>query len=110
MCYNALEVDMTDIRLLKQSIDKLGDAIIRFSLNFKEVLTLEEAEIYTGRSDSNLYKLTSDRLIPHYKPTKKLIYFSRTELDQWMLRNRVQTQEEIAAEAAVHVARMRKAN
>ena len=27
--------------------------------------------------------------IPHYKPTGKLIYFSRSELDDWLLHNRV---------------------
>ncbi|TKK71451.1 helix-turn-helix domain-containing protein [Ilyomonas limi] len=48
----------------------------------KEILTFEEACIYLGRSASSMYKLTSARLIPHYVPTGKLIYFKRTELDE----------------------------
>lgn len=61
----------------------------------KEILTFEEACIYLGRSKSFLYKLTSMRLIPHYVPNGKVIYFKRLELDEWILRNRRKTRNEI---------------
>ena len=44
---------------------------------------------YLGITESHMYKLTSGGKIPHYKPTGKLIYFSRSELDDWLLHNRV---------------------
>ena len=49
----------------------------------------EAACDYLGITESHMYKLTSGGKIPHYKPTGKLIYFSRSELDDWLLHNRV---------------------
>ncbi len=53
----------------------------------KEILTFEEACLYLGRSASSMYKLTSGRLIPYYQPNGKLIYFKRTEVDEWALQH-----------------------
>ena len=61
----------------------------------KEVLNMDEAAIYTGLSKSNLYKKTSAKKIPHYKPSEKHIAFKRRELDEWLLRNPQKTTEEI---------------
>jgi excisionase family DNA binding protein len=66
----------------------------------KEVLSFEEARIYLdGISSSYLYKLTSARKIPHYCPTGKLIYFKRSELEEWIFSNRRKTTDEIENEA-----------
>ncbi|WP_420151398.1 helix-turn-helix domain-containing protein [Spirosoma sp.] len=65
----------------------------------KETLTLEEASAYTGISKSYIYKLTSSNSIPHYKPEGKIIYFDRDELDCWLKRNRIKTNDEIEQEA-----------
>jgi len=64
----------------------------------KEILTFEEACIYLGRSASFMYKLTSGRLIPFYVPSGKLIYFRRSELDEWILHNKRSSKEEIKKE------------
>lgn len=66
----------------------------------KNVLTFNEACVYLELSQSHLYKLTSAGKIPHYKPNGKKLYFNRAELDQWLLRNRNTTQEEIDQRAA----------
>jgi excisionase family DNA binding protein len=60
----------------------------RFYSEVKTVLTVAEACEYMGITESHLYKLTSAGKIPHYKPTGKLIYFDRSELDDWLLQNR----------------------
>ena len=39
----------------------------------KEVLTTAEASAYLGLSESYIYKLTSLKQIPHYKPNGKLV-------------------------------------
>ncbi|KAA3901740.1 helix-turn-helix domain-containing protein [Bacteroides ovatus] len=57
----------------------------------KEVLTTAEASAYLGLSESYIYKLTSLKQIPHYKPNGKLVYFNRKELCKWAMRNQVQT-------------------
>jgi len=69
------------------------------NLNEKEVLTASEACQYTGFSKSYLYKLTSRREIPHYKPSGKMVFFNRHELEAWLQGNRVCTAAQIAGEA-----------
>lgn len=66
----------------------------------KNVLNFNEACKYLELSQSHLYKLTSAGSIPHYKPNGKKLYFNRAELEEWLLRNRNTTQEEIDKQAA----------
>ena len=68
-------------------------------LSQKTVLNFEEASVYTGLSKSHLYKLTSTGGIPCYKPTGKKLYFNKEELDEWMLRNKKLSQDEIEDKA-----------
>lgn len=74
-------------------------------LSFKSVLTMEEAASYLGMSKSNLYKLTSARLIAYSKPMGKQIYFERSELEKWCKRNRVAPLDEIESNAATYMLR-----
>lgn len=69
----------------------------------KKVFTFQKACMYIGISESMLYKLTSGKEIPHYKPRGKMIYFAKEELDDWLLRNCEPTVDEavrMANEAA----------
>lgn len=66
----------------------------------KQVLNFNDACIYLELSQSHLYKLTSTGSIPHYKPNGKKLYFNRQELDNWLLRNRSNSFDEIEQEAA----------
>jgi excisionase family DNA binding protein len=61
----------------------------------KAVLNFNETCKYLELSPSHLYKLTSTRQIPHFCPQGKKLYFNRQELDEWLQRNRLATQEEI---------------
>ena len=47
-------------------------------------LSFKEACAYLGFAPSYLYKLTYRKVIPHYKPTGKMLFFSRNELDDWI--------------------------
>ncbi len=69
-------------------------------LSQKTVLNFDEVAAYIGFSKSYLYKLTSTGGIPCYKPHGKQIYFSKQELDQWLLQNRKATKDEIESQAA----------
>jgi len=75
------------------------DRIERGIMMAKNVLTLDEAAMFTGLAKSYLYKLTASGKIPHYKPSGKLIYFERGELERWLLRNPVMTVDEIEQQA-----------
>lgn len=68
----------------------------------KNVLTFLEACELTGLSKSYMYRLTSTKQIPHYKPRLKLVYFERAELENWLLQNRVETVAESEAKAIAH--------
>lgn len=68
----------------------------------KPVLNFEEACQYTGLSKSWMYKLTHRGDIPHYKPDGKKIYFKTLEVENWLLRNKVSSNDEIKSKAAIH--------
>ena len=53
----------------------------------KEMLTTTEVAEYLGVSQSQIYKLTMNMEIPHYKPKGKTIYFDRKEIVRWMRSN-----------------------
>jgi len=69
----------------------------------KETLDFNETVSYINTSKSYLYKLTSQGLIPHYKPNGKKIYFKRSELDAWVLKNKVFSADELAAQVDNHM-------
>lgn len=76
------------------------EAIVKENLNAQKVaLTFEQAREYLGVSESQLYKLTSTRKIPCFKPGGKMLYFRRIDLDNWMLNNRRMTGKELKAKA-----------
>ena len=66
----------------------------------KEVLTFNDVCKYLDISSSHLYKLTSQKQIPHFCPQGKKLYFNRTERDQGLMRNRQETTEDIETAAA----------
>lgn len=68
----------------------------------KEVLTSDEAARYMGISKSHLYKMTMQQKIPHYKPTGKMCYFNRQELEGWLQSNRVATNDELEQQAQAY--------
>lgn len=81
------------------------DILTKAVLSNKQTLSMDEAAIYAALSVSYLYKLTSTQQIPHFKPRGKIIYFDRSELDEWLRQNRVKTTNEIETEASDHINR-----
>lgn len=61
----------------------------------KSVLTLDEVCFLTGLAKSSLYKLTANKAIPHYRADGgKHIYFKKSEIEDWLTRNRIGSQLE----------------
>ena len=71
----------------------------------KEVLTIDECAMYTGYSRNYLYRLTSQRAIPCYKPGGGKICFRKSEIERWMLSNRQATTAELNQVASTIVAK-----
>lgn len=84
---------------IRAALDELKSEMTKSTLLQKEVLTLAEASQMTGISKSHLYKNTSSRSIPFYKPSKKLIFFRRSEIEDWITKERFASVQEIESSA-----------
>jgi len=62
-----------------------------------KIMTLEQLTNYASLSKSLIYKLTSSREIPHSKRGKRL-YFNKSEIDEWLLKGKIKTIDEIQTE------------
>ena len=80
-----------DSRLQRQieELQKRMDAVEDSLDNAKEVLSVEEAARFMDIARSSLYKMTSDRSIPFYRPNGKMIYFEKADILEWIRKNRV---------------------
>ena len=79
---------------MNEEIQAQLDRIERYAtLKAKEVLNVEETALMLGISKSRIYHLASSREIPHYKQGKS-IYFKKSEIEEWMLQDRIPTRED----------------
>jgi excisionase family DNA binding protein len=102
--------------LLKEILEPIIDDCVTRALNKyinelrydrpinDDVLGMLEAANYLKLSKATLYRLTMDRQIPHYKMGKRN-YFRKEELDHWINKGRVKTQEDIENEANEYLSR-----
>ena len=72
--------------------------------NARTLMTTTEAARYLGLKPSYLYKMMMRRAIPYYKPNGKLCFIANADLDAWLKRVRVKSQDEIDSEAARYLA------
>ena len=84
---------------MRQVADLVTANIINSS---KRILTSEEAARYMGVSKSYLYKLTMRQEIPHSKPTGKMVYFDREELEEWLMSGRIATEQQLSQQAQTY--------
>lgn len=84
---------------LTAKIDGLRKLIIASS---KEVLTIDECALLTGFSKAHIYRMTSQRTIPFYKPFGGTIFFRKTEIEKWLLQGRQATDSEIKSQATTY--------
>ncbi|AQX00480.1 helix-turn-helix domain-containing protein [Elizabethkingia anophelis] len=84
---------MTQIKL-NQELNEIKKLIKNNFINGKEVLTSNEVLSYLNISYSMLTKLTSNNIIPFYKPTNGLLFFFKDELHSWIKENKVFTEKD----------------
>ena len=93
--------DEKDVKILlaqqliqqKQNEERL-DALEGIYLCQKEIFNFDEAAAYLSISKSTLYKLTSKKEIPFYKPNR-LVFFERAELDNWIRAAAVKSEDQL---------------
>ncbi|WP_333597769.1 helix-turn-helix domain-containing protein [Chryseobacterium flavum] len=84
---------------IEQRLEKIEQLLSAQSLQNKIVLNIDEVAQFTGISKLYLYKLTSKNEIPYSKPNGKNVFFNKSEIEKWLLRNRQATNEELENEA-----------
>ncbi len=81
-------------RVLKE-VRSLKREMKNSNLFRKRIYTMKEAALVSGVSESYIQKLISSNQIPHSKPTGKLIFIRRRDLEKFLMKNYVNTSEEI---------------
>lgn len=81
-------------------MQRLADIEVNSLLRAKNVLTLDEAALLLGKKKETVRRLMQKHIIPYYKPTHNDLYFKRSELEAYMLQNRIKTDLEVEREAS----------
>lgn len=84
---------LRELRLLKKEVKQRN-------LYRKRLLTIEEAAKLSGVSVSYIQKLTSSKQIPHSKPTGKLIFIHRKDLETFLSQNYISSNVELNSNVA----------
>ena len=79
---NEIKKQLEEIKTLLRKQDDRASRQAGIPLNFNQ------AAEYLGFSHSYLYKLTSRKIIPCHRPTGKMLFFSKAELDEWIFSQR----------------------
>ena len=97
-------------QLLKEQLDRIEQLLAQQTVLSKSVLSLEEACYFLGIKKSHMYKLTSQDRIPHFQPEGKRIYFKRTHLEEWLMRNPKTANYQIDQMATAHLTKTQSKN
>ena len=82
-------------KIINEKLDRIENMLKQQHALQKPLLPFSDACIYLDLSASNMYKHTSAGSIPFYKPNGKKIYFKREDLDQWILKHKSTTFDEL---------------
>ncbi len=75
---------------IPNEIKSLKSQTKTLNLSTREILNVDEAIAFLQLSRSCLYKKTSQKQIPYYKPPGcKRIYFRKVDLENWILNSKV---------------------
>jgi excisionase family DNA binding protein len=61
----------------------------------KDFMTIGELRSYLGVSASTVYKLSANNLLPKFRPTGRRIYFLKSDVEAFMLKNRIASTDEL---------------
>jgi excisionase family DNA binding protein len=86
---------MTTLDDIAKRLDRLEGMMSLFT---KNVLDINEVAAMTGYTVKYLRLLVSKREIPHYRRGNRL-YFSNDEIEEWLLSNRIATNDEMNIKA-----------
>ena len=74
----------------------------------KQIFNVDDLINYTGFTRSYIYKLVHKNVIPYSKPNGKILFFSKSEIDAWLLQNKSQSVSQIEKQALDYSFKVRK--
>jgi len=86
---------MDNNEIILQKLNRIEKHIF----GLKAILNVEELSDYTGFKKSYIYKLVHTNSLPFSKPNGKVLFFERTKIDEWLLKNSHKSNDEIQQEA-----------
>lgn len=91
---------MSEKELLETILQRIDTAA---KIQRSEYLTLDETAKYMGVKNTHIYRLMRERQITFSKPTGKIVYFKKSDIEEYMSRNTVPSFASLEAMAADHV-------
>ena len=89
----SLKIILRELRFLKKEI-KLRN------LYRKRLLTIAQASIVSGVSISYIQKLVASKKLSHSKPTGKLVFIHRRDLETFLSQNYIPSNDEVESSVA----------
>jgi excisionase family DNA binding protein len=106
---NPFEIIIEKLNLIERRILFIDNKlqISTNTISSLEIMSLKQLCEHYDFNKSFVYKLTSNREIPHYKKGKRLV-FKKDEIDAWLLENKVKTMDDLQREATRYSIRKKK--
>ncbi|MGV8994534.1 MAG: helix-turn-helix transcriptional regulator [Flavobacterium sp.] len=68
----------------------------------KQIFTVDDVVNYTGFSKSYVYKLVHNNILPYSKPNNRTLFFTKKEIDEWLLQNKSKSVSQLQSEASTY--------
>lgn len=85
---------------IEERLDRIERLVI---IGSKEVLNTSEVAMMLNVAVQTVRNMMHERAIPYYKRGCKA-FFKKSEIEDWMLQERIPTNDEIKSQAATYVA------
>ena len=89
-----------DSNLIIQKLERLEALIIGTS---QQIFTVDDVVSYTGFSKSYVYKLVHNNILPYSKPNNRTLFFTKKEIDEWLMQNKSKSISQIEQEAISYI-------
>lgn len=79
--------------------DRLDEMERRIMTTSDVFMNVRQTAEYLGFRPSYVYKLSHYRIIPFYKPTRKKLFFKKSDIDTWIMSKKKNSISEVKVEA-----------
>lgn len=95
----AIDAQAQLLEIEERIFEVLDEMRLDAAIHQKQMLGVAEVARLTGYSEDYLRRLVQNRVIPHYKPHSKKIFFDKNEVIQWLKNSRIEAKEQMDADA-----------